>query len=147
MDKETKETFFKELYKLDDDESEEDSGNAEQMLRQSRQIMQHNRGVQCSRPDPTFGHTVSAPLPLILTPSRDRFDDSVKVPVPSLLPHTAKKDRVVDSSPQNKRSHDGTIRNDGSRVNHKRKRGQSLSLMPESQQIFKDLSFCTSQGV
>lgn len=143
MDKETKETFFNELYELDDDESEQDRSNTEELLRQSRQITQRNRGVQGSRPDQLFGRTVSAPLPLVSTPSRNRVDDSVKTPIPSLLSHTAKRDKLVESSRQNKRTHDVTVRRDGSRVNHKRKRGQSLSLMPESQQIFKNLSFCT----
>ena len=147
MDKETKETFFDELYKLDDSESEEDCSNAEEILRQSRQITQRNRSVQRSLLDQPFGRTVSAPLPLVSTPSRDRVDNSVKAPIPSLLSHPAKRDRLVDTSRQNKRTHDVTVRKDGFRVNHKRKRGQSLSLMPESQQIFKNLSFCTSQRV
>ena len=148
MDKEKKKAFFDELYKLDDSESEEDRSNAEEILRQSRQITQRNKSVQCSRPDQPFGRTISAPLPLVSTPSRGSVDDSVKAPIPSLLSHTshtAKRDGLADTSRQNKRTHDVTARKDGFRVNHKRKRGHSLSLMPESQQIFKDLSFCTSQ--
>ena len=143
MDKETKETFFDELYKLDDSESEEDCSNAEEILRQSREITQRNRDVHCSRPDQPFGRTVSAPLPLVSTPSRYRMDNSVKAPISSLLSHTTKKDRFVDASRHNKQTHDVTVLKDGGRANHKRKRGQSLSLMPESQQIFKNLSFCT----
>ena len=143
MDKETKEKFFNQLYKLDDDESEEDRSNAEEILRQSRQITQRNRDVQRSRTDQPFGRTVSAPLPLVSTPSKDRVDNSVKAPVSSLLSHAAGRDRFVDTSRQNMQTHGVTVRKDGFRANHKRKRGQSLSLMPESQQIFKDLSFCT----
>lgn len=142
MDKETKETFFDELYKLDDSESEEDGSNAEEILRQSREITQRNRGVQRSRPDQPLGRTVSAPVPLVSTPSRDRVDNSVKAPISSLLSHTAKRDTFVDTLPQNKQTRDGTVFKNGYRANHKRKRGQSLSLMPESQQIFKNLSFC-----
>ena len=150
MDKEKKKAFFDELYKLDDSESEEDRSNAEEILRQSRQITQRNKGVQCSRPDNPLGRTFSAPLPPVSTPSRDRLDDSVKAPIPSHLSHTshtAKRDGLADTSRQDKRTHDVTVRKDGFRANHKRKRGQSMSLMPESQQIFRDLSFCTSQGV
>ena len=147
MDKETKETFFDELYKLDDSESEEDGSNAEEILRQSRDLTQRNRGVQRSRPDQPFGRTVSAPVPLILTPSRDRLDDFVKAPISSLPSHTAKRDTFVDTSRQNKQTHDGTVLKNGYRANNKRKRGQSLSLMPESQQIFKNLSFCTYYGI
>lgn len=147
MDKEKKKAFFDELYKLDDSESEEDRSNAEGILRQSRQITQRNKGFQCSRPDQPLERTVSTPLPLLPTLSRDRVDDSVKAPIPSHLSHIARRDRLVDTSRQNKLTHDVTVRKDGFRVNHKRKRGQSLSLMPESQQIFRNLSFCTSQGV
>ncbi len=143
MDKETKEIFFNELYQLDDDESEEDYSNAEEILHQSRPITLRNERVQCSRPDQPLGRTVSAPLPLASTPSRDRIDNSVKAPTSSVLSHTAKRDMFVDISRQNKQTHDVTDLKDGFRANGKRKRGQSLSLMPESQQIFKNSSFCT----
>ena len=150
MDKETKKAFFDELYQLDDSKSEEDRSNAEEILRQSRQITKRNKSVQCSRPNQPFGRTVSAPLPLVSTPSRDRLDNSIKAPIPSPLSHTshtAKGDGLADTSRQKKRTHDVANRNDRLRTNHKRKRGQSLSLMPESQQIFRNLSFCKSQGV
>ena len=143
MDKETKETFFNELYHLDDNESEEDYSNAVEILRQSRSITQRNRRVRCSHPDPPLGRTVSAPLPLVSTPSKDGVDNSMKAPSSSVLSHTAKRDVFVDISRQKKQTHDVTVLKDGSRVNGKRKRGQSLSLMPESQQIFKNSSFCT----
>ena len=143
MDKETKETFFNELYQLDDNESEEDCSNAVEILRQSRSITQRNRLVRCSHPDQPLGRTVSAPLPLVSTPSKDRVDNSMKAPTSSVLSYTAKRDMFVDTSRQKKQTHDVTVLKDGFRVNGKRKRGQSLSLMPESQQIFKNSSFCT----
>ena len=145
MDKETKETFFNELYQLDDDESEEDSSNAEEILRQSRSITLRNRRVQCLRPDQPFGRTVSAPLPLVSDPSSARVDNSVKAPISSILSHTAKRDMCLDISRQTKQTHTVTNLKDGFRANGKRKRGQSLNLMPDSQQIFKNFSFCTYQ--
>ena len=143
MDKERKETFFNELYHLDDNESEEDYSNAVEILRQSRSITQSNRRVHCSHPDQPLGRTVSAPLPLLSTPSKDGVDNSMKAPTSSVLSHTAKRDMFVNISRQKKQTHDVTVLKDGPRVNGKRKRGQSLSLMPESQQIFNNLSFCT----
>lgn len=143
MDKETKETFFNELYQLDDSESEEDRSDAVEKLRQSRSIMQRDRHVRCSHPDQPLERTVSAPLPLVSTPSKDGFDSSMKAPTSSVLSHTAKRDIFVDISGQRKQSRDVAVLKDGFRVNGKRKRGQSLSLMPESQLIFKNSSFCT----
>ena len=143
MDKETKEILFKELYQLDENESEEDSDNAVEKLLQSKQVTQRNRRVRCSPPDQPLGRTVSAPLPLVSTPSRDKADEPMKAPISPVLSHTAKRDNFVDSLRQNKQTNDATALKHGVRVSGKRKRGQSLSLMPDSQQIFKNSSFCT----
>ena len=143
MDKETKETFFNELYQLDDSQSEEDRSDAVEKLRQSRSIMQRSRRVRCSHPDQPLERTVSAPLPLVSTPSKDGVENSMKAPTSSVLSHTVKRDMFVEISGQEKQTHDVTVLKDGLRVNGKRKRGQSLSLLPESQQIFKNSSFCT----
>ena len=146
MDKETKETFFDELYQLDDSQSEEDRSDAVAKLRQSRSSMQSNRRFRCSNPDQPLERTVSAPLPLVSTPSKDGVETSMKAPTPSVLSLTVKRDMFVEISGQKKQTHDVTILKDGHRVNGKRKRGQSLSLMPVSQQIFKNSSFCTYYG-
>ena len=139
MDKETKETFFNELYQLDDSQSEEDYCDAVEKIRKSRSITQRNRPVRCSHADQPFERTVSAPLPLVSRPS----DNSLKGPTSSVLSHTAKREIFLDTSRQKKQTRDVTVLKDGFGVNGKRKRGQSLSLMPESQQIFKNSFFCT----
>ena len=146
MDKETKETFFNELYQLDDSQSEEDYCDAVEKIRKSRSITQRNRPVLCSHADQALERTVSAPLPLVSTPSKDGVDDSPKAPTSSVLSRTAKRDIFLDTSRQKKQTRDVTVLKDGFRVNGKRKRGQSLSLMPESQQIFKNSFFCTYYG-
>ena len=135
MDKETKETFFNELYQLDDSQSEEDYCDAVEKIRKSRSIT-----VRCSHADQPLERTVSAPLPLVSTPSKDGVDNSLKAPTSSVLSHTAKREVFSGTSRQKKQTRDVTVLKD---VNGKRKRGHSVSLMPESQQIFKNSFFCT----
>ena len=124
MEKEKKEAFFHELYQLDDESEEEDLSDADAILRRSKSTTKaranKNRLIRSSGPKHSLGRTITS--------------------FSSIMARKAQKDEVLDTP------HDGSqpSKAKGSaKDNGKRKRGQSLALLPESQQIFKGLIFCT----
>ena len=154
-----KETFFKELYQLDDDSDEEpvDSYDAASILRHSKAgASSHGtpslptakdrflRSVKASTP---LARTTSAPLPSSKTPLAGEVDvvkdtPSLTTPAPRRIPEPIER-TTSSPAPNGSRQRAGGA-NNMAKVGRKRKRGQSLDMMPESQQIFKGLGFCTT---
>lgn len=140
MEKEKKEAFFHELYQLDDESEEEDLSDAEAIKSTTKARANKNRLIRSSGSKHSLGRMVSAPLPQISTPiGCQAVSPLVNTSFSSIMARKAQKDEVLDtphdaSQPSKAK---GSAKNNG-----KRKRGQSLTLLPESQQIFKGLVFC-----
>jgi len=151
MEKEAKETLFRDLYQLDEEESEvEDSSNAVLTLKNSRtppstSLIQtrapHDKPNHSTRPTLSLQHMVSAPLPLnqlttlagLGRPNVSRSFQSTMCPISPIR-------QVLDTS--NSVSKAGVKGTSLIPRTGKRKRGRSLEPKPESQQIFLGLSFC-----
>jgi len=152
MEEEAKKIFFRELYHLDDEDSEdEDSGNAILFLKSSKASPStarveagtpQDRFNHCSRPNPPLKHIVSEPLllssPLTTLASQGRPTASQSFPS-SLIP-TSPMQQAIDHS-------NGVDKAGQTRIalmpkHGKRKRGRSLEPRPASLQIFLGLSFC-----
>ena len=141
--------FFAELHELDepDDESEDTSG-IDLILQQSKtppRSLPKQIPSQRLRSYYSLGRTTSAPLP---NPSSDAPNEVHIIqdgPSPSPVP-------IINSALQCQVTVNGRkMPNDGaapittkplSKATGKRKRGQSLEPIPDSQQIFKGLAFC-----
>jgi hypothetical protein len=128
---EEKIAFFTELFKLDeDDEETEDPEDAAVILRQFK--------PPCKPPQPEE----RAPLErntLVQLPDNSLKEASSSIqPPPKLVPKASvgnrpSQRRSVDKQPPTKVA---------SEKKGKRKRDQPLELLPDSQQIFKGLTFC-----
>ena len=154
MEKEAKEILFNELYQLDkEDSTEEDRSNASVILGQSRLSLPPksvsarlpgNTVLHSSRREQSLLRTVSAPLPRLSTSSPRQANvverSSFFSAVSSRLPQKV----IVDTPIVAKKNADMTQKK-ASKTTRKRKRGQSLELKPESQQIFNSLGFCWSR--
>ena len=147
-----KETFFNELYRLDESDEEQDTSGAVLMLKQSKTVREKEdptiplpkrRLIHSSCAVPPFERTISAPSPVSKL-AEETVDVIKDTPLPSAMPRRGNQARdevncimssviapAVTSDPRGK----------GRKGRGKRKRGQSLELVPESQQIFKGLSF------
>lgn len=141
--------FFAELYELDepDDESEDTSG-IDLILQQSktptRSLPKQNLS-QTLRSYHSLGRTTSAPLPNLSSHAPNEVHVIQDGPSPSPVP-------IINSALQCQVTvHGRKMPNDGaapisrkplSKAVGKRKRGQSLEPIPDSQQIFKGLAFC-----
>ena len=146
MEEEEKEALFDELYQLDNEDSEEDQSNASVILRHSRLPLPRsdvwaraprNRAIHCFRPEQSLLRTVSAPL----------ADTAEKSSFSSITSSRPSEQVIVDTPIIVKKSAAMTTQKEASKTTGKRKRGQSLELKPESQQIFIGLAFCRSHGV
>ena len=155
MEKEAKETLFNELYQLDrEDSSEEDRSNASVILRQSRLSplpknisarLPRNIVLHSSRPEQSLLRTVSAPLPRLSTSSPRQANVVERSSFSSAVSSTLSPKAIIDSPIIAKKIADMTQKK-ASKTTRKRKRGQSLELKPESQQIFNSLGFCRSHS-
>ena len=151
MEKEAKETLFNELYQLDkEDSSEEDRSNASVILRQSRLSVvpkdvsarsPRNLVLHSSRRQQSLLRTVSAPLPPLSTSSPRQANAVERSSFSSAVSSRVLQKAVVDTPITAKKIADMTQKK-ASKTTRKRKRGQSLELKPESQQIFNSLGFC-----
>lgn len=135
--------FFKELYELDepDDESEDTSGIG-LILRPSKIPPRSTERLRSSNP---LGRTTSAPLPYSSSNARNEAHILQDGPCPSPVPNvnSARHDQVTIAGRNMPASGvAATSRKPRSKATGKRKRGQSLELIPDSQQIFKGLAFC-----
>ena len=145
MEKEEKEALFDELYLLDKESEEEDLSNAPTILRHSSPTLRtgtrRSRFIDSSRPD-CLARTVSAPLPQILsTPTTAH--GSVNASFSSVMARKTLRDMVSETPSKGKQQSKAATAKDGPRVTGKRKRRHSMEFLPESQQIFKGLVFCT----
>lgn len=155
MEEKEKETLFDELYQLDEDDSgEEDQSDASVILRQSRLALAlprsnvsarapSNRVIHSSRPEQSLLRTVSAPL---TQPSVSNHRQANVVERSSFSSTASSKpfeQIIIDTPIMPKKSAGMTAQKEAPKTG-KRKRGQSLELKPESQQIFNGLAFCES---
>lgn len=151
MEEEAKKTLFRELYQLDDEESEvEDSSNATLILKTSKvfpSISRVKAGTpqdrlhHPSRPNPPLKHAVSAPLlHSPLTTLADRGRPTASQSFPSPLCSMSPKQQAID--PSNDVDRAGTTKTALIAKNGKRKRGRSPGPISASLQIFMGLSFC-----
>lgn len=146
MEKETKEAFFDELYQLDNEDSgEEDQSNASVILPLPRSDVSartpSNQIIHSSRSEQSLLRTVSAPLPQLSASSpcqANVVERSSFSPTPSSKPS---EQVIIDTPIMAKRTASMTARKEASKTIGKRKRGQSLELKNESQQIFNGLAF------
>lgn len=154
MEEKEKEALFDELYKLDNEDSgDEDQSNASVILRQSRLALPRsdistrapgNRVIHSLRPEQSLLRTVSAPLPQPLA-SNHRQADVVERSSFSSTASSKPSEQLIIDTPIIAKSIAGMAAQKGaSKTSGKRKRGQSLELKPESQQIFHGLCFCRS---
>ncbi|MCJ1365520.1 hypothetical protein MMC16_004643 [Acarospora aff. strigata] len=152
-----KQTFFDQLYQLDqEDDNLEEINPAALILRKSRTLIAetvvavtpHPKGVEGrinARSSSHIIRTVSAPLPTVQTPfckEVERIQDS-----PAALTPTAVNERVqIDRTVRSKGAR-GTIERrpaivtETSDMSGKRKRGKSVQVLPQAQQIFRGLQF------
>ena len=153
MEKEAKETLFNELYQLDEEDStEEDRSNASVILQQSRlslppkSVSARSPGnivLRSSRREQSLLRTVSAPLPRLSTSSPRQANVVERSSFSSAVSSSLSQKVIIDTPIIAKKNADMTQKK-ASKTTRKRKRGQSLELKPESQQIFNSLGFCRS---
>jgi len=154
-----KKDFFDELYELDQAEEDSEEINAAALiLRRSRKavsktnvaVTPHPRDDvlkqgQISAPPPNYiTRTVSAPLPLVHTPL-SRNVEFVKDTPAAIVKTTVHQGAASsqESKAEFSRNTLGGKPTEPSKMPAKRKRGKSLQLVPQSQQIFRGLQFCT----
>ena len=146
MEKEAKEVFFDELYQLDEeDSSEEDQSNASVILRQSRLALPctpRNRVYQSSRLEQPLLRTVSAPLPPPSASSPHQASVVERSSFSSTVSSMPSDQVIIDTPILAKVSAGMTPQKGALKTTGKRKRGHSLEVKPESQQIFNNLAFC-----
>ena len=150
MEEKAKEAFFEELYQLDHDSSEEDQSNASVILRESKftasssskELTPINRVIHSSRQH-SLSRTVSAPLPQASNPSQSKL--RVNSSFSSTVSPKPSTQVIIDTPIIVKKAANMSAQKEVSKMIRKRKRGQSLELKPESQQIFSGLAFCGSQ--
>lgn len=155
MEKEAKEAFFDELYQLDKEySSEEDQSNASVILRQSRLARPEvsartprNEVVHSSRPEQPLLRTVSAPLPHPLASSRRQTNKVERSSFSSTASFKQSEQVIIDTPIMANKTADVIAQKEASKTIGKRKRGQSLELKSESQQIFNGLGFCESRAL
>ena len=152
MEKEAKEILFNELYQLDEDSTEEDRSNASVILRQStlslppKRVSARSPGniiLHSSRREQSLLRTVSAPLPRLSTSSPRQANVVERSSFSSAVSSKLSQKAVIDTPIIAKKNADMTQKK-ASKTTRKRKRGQSLELKPESQQVFNSLGFCLS---
>ena len=154
MEKEAKETLFNELYQLDkDDSTEEDRSNASVILQQSRLSLPpknvsttspRNIILHSLRREQSLLRSVSAPLPRLSTSSPRPANVVERSSFSSAVSSRLSQKAIIDTPIIAKKNADMTQKK-ASKTTRKRKRGQSLELKPESQQIFHSLGFCRSR--
>ena len=144
MEKEAKEAFFRELYQLDEDSSEEDRSNASVILRDSRPAPLSS-DVSASTGRDKVVHSSRQERSLLRDKSASNPCPAKVVDKPSFSSTASSKFSetvVLDTPIMTKKNTSMTARKGTSKAIGKRKRDRSIELKPESQQIFKGLGFC-----
>ena len=149
MEKEEKEALFRDLYRLDEDSSQEDQSNASVILRESRLAplgsdvsarIERDKAIHSSSREQSLLRTVSAPLP---QPSASKPCQADLVKKRSVTASSKTSEQVILDTPvMTKKKTSMTAQKDVPKAIGKRKRDQSVEMKPESQQIFKGLGFC-----
>ena len=137
-----KEAFFQKLSALDnEDEGPEDTSGVQHLLAVCRnESRTPGRIITAAlHASPTMKRTISVPLPLSTSPwSEHVVKETPYFPRKSgmLGVHTSKSpsNTMIQDTPR--------VSTAASKANKKRKRGQSLDLVPASQQVFRGLYFC-----
>ncbi|CAD6576336.1 MAG: hypothetical protein ASARMPREDX12_007849 [Alectoria sarmentosa] len=134
MEEKEKETLFDELYQLDEDDSgEEDQSGVSVILRQSR--------LALALPRSKFSARAPTPLPQPSV-SNHRQANVVETSAFSSTASSKPSEQIVIDTPiMPKKTAGLTAQKEAPKTTRKRKRGQSLELKPESQQIFNGLAF------
>lgn len=154
-----KEAFFKELFQFDDDRDDEplDSYDVASIPRHCKaRAASHvsppllpsakDRFLRSVKGSTPLARTTSAPLPGVKTPLT--AENNVVYETPPLILSRLRKVPELNGLTSPRPGRNGPRqRVDGAsgmpKASKKRKRGQSLDMMPQSQQIFKGLGFCT----
>ena len=157
MEEKEKEALFHELYQLDgEDSSEEDQSNASVILRQSRLALPwsdvsaetlRSRVIHSLRPEQSLLRTVSAPLPQPPASNHHQTNMVERSSFFSTASSNPSQQVIIETPIITKNFVGMTDQNGASRTTGKRKRGESLEVKPESQQIFNRLAFCQSRAV
>ena len=151
MEKEAKEALFRELYRLDEDSSQEDRSNASVILRESRLAplssdvsasIGKDEAIHSLRREPSLLPTVLAPVPQPSASNPRQADVVNKSSFSSNSSSNSSKQVIIDTPIVQKKFTSMPARKNTPKAIGKRKRGQSIELKPESQQIFKGLGFC-----
>lgn len=152
----SKEAFFNDLYKLDDEEpTDEGENEIALVLKTSKKtaisaITPEQRAAVDARLPTSMARTMSSPVPLVRPRGSSRLDsddviDCVKeTPVASAsarLP-SSKQTTVNPKLSGGESASTAKQTKPASKAGRKRKRGQSLEPLPESQQIFRGKAFC-----
>ena len=151
---EEKEAFFKELFRFDDEEEDEppDSCHVASILRHSKSHVPpllpstkdiFLRSVQASTP---LARTISTPLPglkIPLTADVDVVYETTPLTTSTIRKASKAVRRLTAGLGPNSSRQRANSASGMPKASKKRKRGQSLDMMPVSQQIFKGLGFCT----
>lgn len=152
MEEKEKEALFDELYRLDEeDSSEEDRSDASVILHESRLALSRS-DVPSRVPRNSVVHsssllrTVSAPLPQPSASGHRHANVIESSSFSSTASFKASEQVIIDTPVIAKKTTVMTPRKEASKPTGKRKRGQSLELKPESQQIFNGLAFCESRA-
>lgn len=138
--------FFKEIYALDgpDDETEDTAGISE-ILRDSNKVpspaLSQRKGRTVVSNRRGNGHTISSPVSV-----------EVNKAVPGRCPPAAilEPPHIDDQALiKSNAMHDGEVKISHTKkvaaaAKGKRKRGDALEILPEAQQLFKGLAFCSS---
>ena len=133
---ESKELFFETLYSLDDESTESEEENEIAVIlgtsKKSKSVSpitpEQNLTI-VSRQSTAMGRTMSSPVSSTHNPATTSMTTERR-PLQQVPPKIPKGRTVYDQKPE------------ASEAVRKRKRGQSLELLPESQQIFKGKIFC-----
>lgn len=147
MEKAAKEKLFRELYQLDQEsEGEEDSSNASVMLSRCKlPTSRHRVGARITQAtilgSSSLSRTVSSPLPEGRSTPRRRNGPLNGLSF-SVIPSS-----VIEERHSTERTALPTLPTTMAKPSGKRKRGQSFETKPESQQLFKGLSFCVPTHV
>ena len=154
MEKEEKEKFFDELFRLDQEDSgEEDQSNVGVILHQSRLALPRpdvsattpkTSSSYFPRPDQSLLRTVSAPLPQLSASSSRQSHLAKETSFPPAVSPNSSAQVVFDTPMMGKKGSSMTAKTEAPKTTGKRKRGQSFETKPESQQIFNGLAFCRS---
>ena len=159
-----KERFFQELYELDERDDCDEINTAALILRESRTRIADT--VVAVTPHATEGviqrdsmnvslpthmtRTFSAPLPLIDSPISREVECVRDSPAVIALAAVDRQRQLTSRVPipikTLRRTTDGgtVVTKETMKIPAKRKRGKAVQVLPEAQQIFKGLRFCTS---